>query len=1173
MLHIFLDKLPLNWTIKFALLRLLAQWRSLATVIVGVFLAATIGANIPLYTSAVSQIGMIERLERQPDEDIHIRVRITHRTQPDQTLSEFVDNLNTHFQQEIIQHFREPFGDWVIGTFLGVESTPLIPQTPLLFSEETGQQTRFRLAHHENWQQATRLVEGEYPSAMANSDDVLEVALNLLVANEMGLNIGDEITLVEANPQDSTPITVRVTGIVQELNLTDPYWITPSPLSVDRTERQIELTLQTTQSALLSTIENNLPNARTRIIWRTLFDYTQLTFEQSAQVMTALENFEDVITTELENSDTGSLSLVYENESIEVLEDYRQEIGQLNAPFALLLLQIGALVLLFLMVIVTLVRRGERREIAMLQSRGSYDSQILLIRGIEALIICGLATIISPFIARQILIVLVPALVNVDRLSLTLTPAVFVYASLASFTALVLLIISLRPVLKLPLISGGGSTTRSETQTWWQRYYLDILLMLFGIFGLWRLLNSNSALVETQSGIARADPLLLLTPALLFIAIGSLMLRFFPATMTFITRLIATRRGLGGLLAGWQISREPLHYSRITFLLALTIGIGWFATSFQATIIRSQSDQAHYRVGADLRISEFDTDLRVNRARPLEEIIAIEGVKSATSLARFDNIGVAVNTVSFQTGELLAIDHTTMNDVAFWRNDLGVLQAPTTEDTRELSLNAIGIPLPDETARIGLWAIMPQSYEIPEANAAFNTQLSELVAHTNISLRLIDERNTIFRVGLGITQVEGLPEELGLADLQITAEEISIERIQELSELVNTLSGWAYFEADLSNIEFEPFGSLRIVSVDLFKTNNFSLNDINNIHFSDMTVTDAGGNNNVTDILIDDRLTIFSGPQDSSQQDYTFSTQTAPGRPTQQSTTFEWVQNTQFFGASLLTNYPIDEINTLNAIVSNSFLELNNLEVGLEFSLNLGEQELNFEIIDSVNYYPTMYQEERPFIIVDLATLQVIANQNTNLTVFENETWIRLNDNVSESDIIQALQRDTDRYQIESTMTFNETITNLETDPLSLGLIGLLFLSFVIVMVLSIISMLTYAGLTAQFRRAEFGVLRALGVSTSRLIFSMALEQIIVTTVAVIIGVIIGFVLSTQVLPTLATIITTQTVAPPFIVQTETSALLQYSLVIAGILIVVVLFTLILIRQLSLAQAIRLGEE
>src|SRR5260221_12345585 len=87
---------------------------------------------------------------------------------------------------------------------------------------------------------------------------------------------------------------------------------------------------------------------------------------------------------------------------------YEGNVKTLDAPFGLLLLQVGALVIFFLLVTAALVRRGERREIAMLQSRGAMDGQIIAIRGIEALLICVLAAIIAPTVSQQLLIAIAP---------------------------------------------------------------------------------------------------------------------------------------------------------------------------------------------------------------------------------------------------------------------------------------------------------------------------------------------------------------------------------------------------------------------------------------------------------------------------------------------------------------------------------------------------------------------------------------------------------------------------------------------------------------------------------------------------------------------------------------------------------------------------------------------
>src|SRR5690606_27947744 len=201
------------------------------------------------------------------------------------------------------------------------------------------------------------------------------------------------------------------------------------------------------------------------------------------------------------------------------------EVELLDAPFGLLLLQVGALVLFFLMVTAALVRRSERREIAMLQSRGALDSQILLLRGVEAFVICVAAVLVAPFLAQALLAVLGPIVANTDRFPLPLTRDVFLYAAAAAGVTFVALMLTLRPVLRLPLIHAGGAAARSDSQQWWQRYYLDVFLALVGLGALWLLVRRGSPFSDVNLGGQQADPLMLMAPALLFLALGSLALR------------------------------------------------------------------------------------------------------------------------------------------------------------------------------------------------------------------------------------------------------------------------------------------------------------------------------------------------------------------------------------------------------------------------------------------------------------------------------------------------------------------------------------------------------------------------------------------------------------------------------------------------------------------------
>ena len=263
---------------------------------------------------------------------------------------------------------------------------------------------------------------------------------------------------------------------------------------------------------------------------------------------------------------------------------------------------------------------------------------------------------------------------------------------------------TLLPVLRLPLTSGGGAQARDVKSPWWQRYYVDLVLLLIGAAAFWRLITNRSPLNTTQTGSVQADPLLLLAPVLLFVAVGSVLLRVFPAVSGALARLVARRRQLTAPLAAWHVSREPAHYGQITFLLALAIGIGWLATSFQVTLARSQHDRAAYAVGSDIRIEERDTTIKTRRIRPLAFYTALPSVEAISPAARYFVPNIGSEGRQSVAGEVLAVDPATFGAVSYWRDDLGELMLPDSA----AALPTPGRVLPVRPARISLWARLDQ---------------------------------------------------------------------------------------------------------------------------------------------------------------------------------------------------------------------------------------------------------------------------------------------------------------------------------------------------------------------------------------------------------------------------------------------------------------------------------
>ncbi len=856
-----------------------------------------------------------------------------------------------------------------------------------------------------------------------------------------------------------------------------------------------------------------------------------------------------------------------------ILQDYARRQELLDAPFGLLLLQVGALVLFFLMVTAALVRRSERREIAMLQSRGAWDSQILLLRGIEALLICALAVLIAPFLARLLLTWLGP----VGRQYRRFPPApdgqrVPVRGDRgggdvpgADGHA--------APVLRLPLVLAGGAASRSETQYWWQRYYLDAIVAVVGLGALWLLVRRGTPLADVNVGGQQADPLMLMAPALLFLALGSLALRFFPVLAAMAARFAAAGRGLLNVLAGWQLSREPVHYGRITFLLALAIGIGWFATSFRATVSNSQNDQTRYKVGTDVRLIERDTSLNANRARPAEYYRAQDHVAAASTAFRVLNHNLSTSVVGDLRGTILAIDPDTFGQTLYWRSDLGsVYTTRTPGDPPDLPER--GLRLPFIPAKIGLWARFETSGFGFGQSAVYRADVGRLITRTELNLRLLDASG---------------------AWVVVPAEPVEIEyqRMGRDAPGLNTrsynTSGWVYMEADLAALEYTPQETINLVSFFWeYQSNSPRGERGSRLTLANLTLIGADGSatpypvfaGNDWEFMYDrgaeatgDTAVGWNVPGDRSDALYA-----------------RWDQDAQRTTVGVLIHYP--DLGPVDAVVSRRMQEENGLTWGQEAApftiFNVGGSPIRFRALQITDYYPSLYDTApnaadprgNSFIVVDARELLYRLNRRPSATFYPDEVWLRFDSSLNERDqgavgaFVRGLDRaESDDVVVLSSITLAEELDKLQTDPLALGLLGLMYLAFIMALALSVVGLLTYSGLTAQSRRTEFGVLRALGLSSLRVVGGLALEQLFVMITGVILGAVLGWVLASQVVPTLALGAAGEGITPPFVMRVEARRLLEYGLLMLVVLGLVLSSSLLLVRQLSLARTLRLGEE
>lgn len=1198
MLAQLIDRLPFGWAGRLALQRLVSQWRSLLTIIAGTLLSAAVGALVPLYTTAVSQVSMVERLGQAPARDTQLSLSLALGAK---TLASNQQSLNTvsaayddSIRNAVSTQLGQPFPGWVQQVIQFQETEPLDINPPPEVTENGEQRIpdptlRVIVANYQQWAETVSVVAGRLPTEPPSAPEVdLELVIPFAAQQDLGLNIGEILTLDQGGPRGGWPTSRNIRAqIVGVVTLPEPlrsdqraYFMEPSPLRVEAKSGgsggyRATFAALATSAAVDRIATAFIPDVNLRVGWRVLFDHTRLPFSRSSEARQALFELQ---TNLAERYKQPTLNFTVYSKLVDfqlkgggtvdqgLLVAYEQSVRSLDAPFGLLLLQVGALVIFFLIVTAALVRRGERREIAMLQSRGAQDLSIWLIRGLEALIICGGAALLAPVLAQQVLILITPFFAQYENLPLTLRPEDFAFAGAASIAAFVALMFTLRPVLRLPLTSAGGAALRSEKQAWWQRYYVDVILVLIGVVALWRLIGRDNALFTTNAGDRSTDPLLLLAPALLFLGLGSLLLRLFPTIASFAARLMSRQRGLVGSMAAWQLSREPIHYGRITFLLALAIGIGWFATSFRATVNRSQQDQARYRVGGDTRFDERNTLLNVNRARAIAAYTAIPGVAAAQVAWREGGINFQPNAQQPTLyGDLLGIESAGFAALPYWREDLGPIVTPR-DPAQPIPLAQVGEALPFVPTRLGLWA----NFTVRGAFAGFVPDLDRLVRRTTINVRLQDATGTWIRAPFRLTEIEY--DSTG-------AQQPGIGGGGSWAA-----TGWGYFEADLSKLPQPIAAPVRLSSIYwLHRGRNTNGERDLQLTLAGLTGVTAQGERQPLDGL---RSGAWSFAYDSGALSDGVIFPAFFDSRHGQGFTSRWNQAAAVSTVGVLLNYPMPS--PLPAVVSSSLASRLSLSGSPKIEVRgIQGVTVSFAVKGSAQYFPTLYDSalqdgkwiddaaHKPFLITDRDALLYALNRRPSAALYGDEVWLRAAAGIDPATILGAAKPQDQSASLLAVQTIAGELANLRTNPLSSGLLGLMLLAFIIAIALSIVGLLTYATLTAQSRRSEFGVLRAMGLPTNHLLAQLALEQIFVIGLGAGLGALLGAVLSSQVVPRLALALdaANRAITPPFIIQVEVSSLLQFGGIILLVLGLVLALSLILVRRLSVSRSLRLGDE
>ncbi|HEY5475333.1 MAG TPA: FtsX-like permease family protein, partial [Tepidiformaceae bacterium] len=697
----------------------LSNWRMLSVLALGVVVAATLLASAPIYARTMADLGLTFQIRQDLADQPSTRVEFTNvpiQTQDGVALrgviEQRIDQRIGWFAASTERYLRAP---WMVTAKQGKDPVQTNPFGQL--------QSLTGYASH------VTVVAGRLPQPTGPGQPI-EVVLGSTAFRQSGFAVGDAFTFYEdfdtceraLPPPDAAPppfpckpqATVSfsypavVVGVIDPVDAADHFWVRGASAYFD-SSRPLDgtgpvLPMFTDESSLLNGFGSVHPGYPVTLAYNVFADPSKLSrsnFQRARNDIHALyDEFSPIgggafspLTTTLDRFGTS--------------ENFQQ------VPLTILLLEIAAVALFYVVLMSAVVVERQAMEIALLRSRGATTGQVISLYVLEGLVVGVPVMLVAPFLAAATTALLgfTPIFKNVANYSLlpvTVSPMSFGLAGLGVLLSLLALVAPAFVVSRRSAVSQRRAEGRPGVSLL-QRYYLDFALVLIAGMLLWELNQRGSVFTPSPSGGVSSDPLLLASPALIILAAAAILLRVYPMVLKLAAKTLAAGAGVTVTIGLWQVVRSPGQYTRLTLLLMMAVAVGTFAASYSSTTERSYRDRAAFETGVDWRAAaRNEGQLGTNGSDADALLGAIPGVAGATSVLRTTG-GLAVTGIGGQNLQILALNPAEARNYLWFRNDFA-------DHSLNQLMDALGPPgefqgdvLPVDAATFSVWVYTAES--------------------------------------------------------------------------------------------------------------------------------------------------------------------------------------------------------------------------------------------------------------------------------------------------------------------------------------------------------------------------------------------------------------------------------------------------------------------------------
>ncbi|NLE46138.1 MAG: FtsX-like permease family protein [Chloroflexi bacterium] len=679
--------------------RLISQrWLAIATAL-GLLISVALTLSVPLYADAVYYRVLREELTQAPSGE-----QITR--PPFAFMFRYIGAWAGSKDWEDVQA-ADTYLSNVAGPSLGLPQYGLVryfktdnfqvfPQEDIAYATVKDPLTWASFAFISDLHDHINLLEGSFPTVAASAQDsTVEVMISEAIAFDLGLQVGEEyVAFARRRTGDAyrnIQIPIRIAGVWQATDPTEEFWF--------YTPQAFKDVFFVPEETFMGRLSPYMDDEVYLGLWYLLMDGSDV---HSSEVLPMLGR-----TNAVQQRAAALLpDLRLDVSPVDALRRYWQSARLLTVLLYAFSVPIVGLILAFIGLVVGLSVSRQRNEIAVLRSRGATALQVIGIATLEGLLLGFVALVLGAPVGAGIAQVIGKARSFLDfglqsdlRVGVTMQTLYFGLAAVG--LALVAQVVPTIGAATHTIVTYKQDRARSMRAPWWQRAWLDVLLLIPAAYGAYMLRQQGTIAMPIGEGGGIGDPfqnpLLFLVPALGIFALTLFVLRILPLIMSLVAWITAHLNGTAMLMASRQLARTPSFYAAPLMLLTLTVSLSTYTASLARTLDSHLYSQTYYRYGADMALVESGESTETTGGPPggmsmgagaqeettqstttedpgprwlflpVSEHLKVSGVDAAARVGRY----TASSRLSggIQEGVFIGVDRVDFSQVSYWRHD------------------------------------------------------------------------------------------------------------------------------------------------------------------------------------------------------------------------------------------------------------------------------------------------------------------------------------------------------------------------------------------------------------------------------------------------------------------------------------------------------------------------